>query len=111
MQSPHSLAPVGPGTLQEVRNNWLPRSRLSLVTALGICVAVSVGAIALTLSRHSGLSSASRAAANAELLDQRLQRAATQALGDRRGTIIVMDPQTGRIRAIEIGRASCRERV
>ena len=100
MQSPQSLASVSPGTLQEVRNNWLPRSRLSLVTALGLCVAVSVGAIALTLSRHSGLSSASRAAANAELLDQRLQRAATQALGDRRGTIIVMDPQTGRIRAI-----------
>src|SRR5258705_1715211 len=102
MQSPHSLASVSPGTLQEVRNNWLPRSRLSLAAALGICVAVSVGTIALTLSRlsrHSGLD-ASRAAANAELLDQRLQRAATQALGDRRGTIIVMDPQTGRIRAI-----------
>jgi len=116
MQSPHSLASVSPGTLpadtgtvgvlpassfpvQEVRNNWLPRSRLSLAAALGICVAVSVGAIALTLSRHSGLS-ASRAAANAELLDQRLQRAANQALGDRRGAIIVMDPQTGRIRAI-----------
>jgi stage II sporulation protein D len=98
MQSSHSLASVSPGTLQEVRNSWLPRSRLSL-SALGICVAVSVGAIALTLSRHSGLS-ASRAAANAELLDQRLQRAATEALGDRRGAIIVMDPQTGRIRAI-----------
>ena len=98
MQSSHSLASVSPGTPQEVRNSWLPRSRLSL-SALGISVAVSIGAIALTLSRHSGLS-ASRAAANAELLDQRLQRAATQALGDRRGTIIVMDPQTGRIRAI-----------
>jgi stage II sporulation protein D len=116
MQSPHSLASVSQGTLpadagtvgglpassfpvQEVRNNWLPRSRLSLAAALGICVAVSVGAIALTMSRHSGLS-ASRAAANAELLDQRLQRAAVQALGDRRGAIIVMDPQTGRIRVI-----------
>lgn len=33
-------------------------------------------------------------------LDQRLQRAAALALGDRRGTIIVMDPQTGRIRAV-----------
>src|SRR5258705_2244835 len=101
MQSSHSLASVSPGTVQEVRNSWLPRSRLSL-SALGICLAVSVGAIALTLSRlsrHSGLS-ASRAAANAELLDQRLQRAATQALGDRRGAIIVMDPQTGCIRAI-----------
>ena len=33
-------------------------------------------------------------------LDQRLQQAATLALGDRRGAIIVMDPQTGRVRAI-----------
>jgi stage II sporulation protein D len=33
-------------------------------------------------------------------LDQRLQQAATLALGDRRGAIIVMDPQTGRIRAV-----------
>ena len=102
MQSPHSLAAVNPGPLREVRNSWLPCSRLSLAAALGICAAVSVGAIALTLSRLSrpGLSASRAAAANAELLDQRLQRAATQALGDRRGAIIVMDPQTGRIRAI-----------
>ncbi|HSS20656.1 MAG TPA: SpoIID/LytB domain-containing protein [Pyrinomonadaceae bacterium] len=33
-------------------------------------------------------------------LDQRLQVAATLALGDRRGAVIVMDPQTGRIRAV-----------
>jgi stage II sporulation protein D len=116
MQSPHSMASVSQGTLpanagtadvslassvpvQKVRYNWLPRSRLSLAAALAICFAVFAGAIGLSLSQHSGLS-ASRAAANAELLDQRLQRAATQALGDRRGTIIVMDSQTGRIRAI-----------
>jgi stage II sporulation protein D len=37
---------------------------------------------------------------NAEQFDQRLQQAATLALGDRRGTVIVMDPQTGRIRAV-----------
>ena len=116
MQSSHSLASVSPGTLpagagttdvalassvpvQEVRNNWLPRSRLSLAAGLAICLAVFGGAIGLRLAGHSGLSP-SRAAANAELLDQRLQRVATQALGDRRGAIIVMDPQTGRIRAI-----------
>jgi stage II sporulation protein D len=33
-------------------------------------------------------------------LDQRLQQAATLALGSRRGAVIVMDPQTGRVRAI-----------
>jgi len=33
-------------------------------------------------------------------IDQRLQHAATLALGERRGAVIVMDPQTGRIRAV-----------
>ncbi len=33
-------------------------------------------------------------------LDLNLQRAATTALGERRGTVIVMDPQTGRVRAV-----------
>ena len=37
---------------------------------------------------------------NADDLDQRLQHAATVALGDRRGAVIVMDPQTGRVRAV-----------
>ena len=33
-------------------------------------------------------------------IDDALQRAATDALGQRAGTIIVMDPQTGRVRAV-----------
>ena len=37
---------------------------------------------------------------NDDQLDQRLQQAATLALGDRRGAIIVMDPQTGRVQAV-----------
>ena len=73
MQSPHSLASVSQGTLpadagtaevsfsssvplQKVRNNWLPRSRLSLAAGLAICFAVLAGAIGLRLSQHSGLS-------------------------------------------------------
>ena len=35
-----------------------------------------------------------------DTLDRNLQRAANTALGERRGTVIVMDPQTGRVRAI-----------
>ena len=115
MQSQHLLASLRQGTLpadadtadvsssvslKEVRNNWLPRSRLSFAAGVAVCFAVFGGAIALKLTLHSSFSSSRAAAANAELLDQRLQRAATQALGDRRGTIIVMDPQTGRIRAM-----------
>ena len=73
---------------------------LSGVVTIAICVVVLGGTVALKLFRHAGISASGAAAANAELLDQRLQRAATLALGDRRGTVIVMDPQTGRIRAV-----------
>src|SRR5438445_7020786 len=37
---------------------------------------------------------------NEDEIDAALQQAATDALGQRGGTIIVMDPQTGRVRAI-----------
>ena len=115
MQSPPSLASVSQGTLPPAagtadvsspaaipgaRHNWLPRSRLTFAAGLAICVAVFSGAVAFKLARHSGVSLSGAAVANAELLDQRLQRAAIQALGDRRGTVVVMDPQTGRIRAV-----------
>ncbi|MGH9871387.1 MAG: SpoIID/LytB domain-containing protein [Pyrinomonadaceae bacterium] len=73
---------------------------MSGVATIAICVVVLGGTAALRLVRHSSLSASGAAAANVEQLDQRLQRAATLALGDRRGTIIVMDPQTGRIRAV-----------
>ena len=52
---------------------------------------------AFTPARHPV---ASTPTANAALIDQRLQQAAARALGDRRGTVIIMDPQTGRIRAV-----------
>ena len=68
-------------------------------TALTICVLIFAWAIVLKATRPSSFS-ASSAESIAANLDQRLQRAATLALGDRRGTIIVMDPQTGRIRAV-----------
>src|SRR6188768_3449665 len=36
----------------------------------------------------------------AGVVDEQLQRVAAAALGNRRGTVIVMDPQTARVRAI-----------
>ena len=63
------------------------------VIATGLAVAFKFPA---TFSFHSPAANAN----SADDLDQRLQRAATLALGDRRGSIIVMDPQTGRIRAL-----------
>src|SRR6185369_8499839 len=38
--------------------------------------------------------------ANASEVDQALARAATEALGDREGAVLVMDPHTGRVRAV-----------
>ncbi len=72
------------------------RARLFLLTALALCAAVFVWS--LTAGRRS--TSSASASANADAVDQHLQRAATLALGDRRGAVIVLDPQTGRIRAV-----------
>src|SRR5262245_56478103 len=38
--------------------------------------------------------------ATGKVLDEDLKRAATEALGDREGAVIVIDPQTGRLRAV-----------
>src|SRR6267142_101386 len=81
---------------QKLRAQGMNPARLSLLTALALCVAVFVWSLAA--DRRANPSSSS--SANADNLDQRLQRAATLALGDRRGTVIVMDTQTGRIRAV-----------
>lgn len=69
-----------------------------------------VGVIMLTLavgpSRFPGFAALSAAASSwfaentDDEIDQRLQLAATSALGDRKGTVIIMDPNTGRIRAV-----------
>jgi stage II sporulation protein D len=73
--------------------------RFSLIASLVICVVVLAWAALPGGGRHSSFS-LGLTTTNAEQLDQRLQQAATLALGDRRGTVIVMDPQTGRIRAV-----------
>ena len=70
--------------------------------ALWAVIVVSVGlgawAIAANIERAS-LRGSSWAVREAQL-DNRLQQIATMALSDARGTIIVIDPQTGRIRAV-----------
>ncbi len=69
-----------------------------------------ISVIALTLaigpSRFPGLAALSGAASSwfaeniDDEIDHRLQQAASSALGDRKGTVIIMDPDTGRIRAV-----------
>src|SRR6202521_5500822 len=79
------------------QRNWINSTRLLL---LGACVVVSFGTITLRSTRHSPFSASLAESAAEDNLDQRLAHAATAALGERRGTVIVMDPQTGRVRAI-----------
>jgi len=92
----------GPGvTANAIRQRtWTSPSRLLLLSVATICVAALLGTITLTSSSHSPFSASSLESANEADLDRRLAQAATAALGDRRGTIIVMDPQTGRVRAV-----------
>jgi stage II sporulation protein D len=61
---------------------------------------ISLGAVRLSSSRYSDSSGSWAESADEDKLDQHLASAATRALGDRRGTVIVMDPQTGRVRAV-----------
>ena len=76
--------------------------RLVVFSVLTICLAISGWNIARKATWQSNFFASAgllNEAAEVEL-DQRLQHAASAALGDRRGTIIVMDPQTGRVRAV-----------
>jgi stage II sporulation protein D len=75
----------------------LPHIRRQSRVILCLITICLFSAWAFTPARHPV---AYTSTANAALIDQRLQQAATRALGDRRGTVIVMDPQTGRIRAV-----------
>jgi stage II sporulation protein D len=83
-----------------LRSNSTQPLCLSLFAVLAICIAFFVWAVALKPGRFFEVPNSLAAAARAEANDQRLQNAATLALGDRRGAIIVMDPQTGRVRAV-----------
>lgn len=84
---------------QKLISNWIPTRQLAASIILAICMVVFGWAVVLKATRHFS-STSSAELANADDLDQRLQRAAILALGDRRGAVIVMDPQTGRIRAV-----------
>jgi len=73
---------------------WLSRS------AVMVCVVIALGIITLKSTKYSFLSASLVESVNEDSLDQRMAHAATAALGERRGTVIVMDPQTGRVRAV-----------
>src|SRR5687768_10325111 len=76
----------------------LTQSRLML------CATVSMIVLLIGLSRPSAwtpnLVISNQPVVSEEDVDDALQRTAATTLGSRKGTIIVMDPQSGRIRAI-----------
>jgi stage II sporulation protein D len=104
MQARRSLFPTSDGPLTaapsrtpRIRINWMTQPRLSVFALVIFCTAVFALTFVLNAARRSNAFTSST---NADLIDQQLQHAASVALGDRRGTVIVMDPQTGRVRAV-----------
>ncbi len=79
---------------------WVDSRRLRPLVAVVICFLIIASVVVIKGKRYFSLVGSSAEAINADTLDRSLQRVATLALGDRRGAIIVMDPQTGRIRAV-----------
>jgi stage II sporulation protein D len=76
--------------------------RMVVFSALTVCLAISGWNVGRRATWNTDLfASAGLVNETREVeLDQRLQTVATSALGDRRGAIILMDPQTGRVRAV-----------
>lgn len=86
-----------------------PRPR-SLAFLLIFCASVAVVAFASFSGREAldekpALGGGAAVSADAEM-DAALERAAREALGDAEGTVVVMDPQTGRLRAVVNPRAA-----
>ena len=93
------------GSLPGKRQNRQLRGvapRLLVPLLSGVCLVVlGVAYIFLGFSSRASLfNSEFQRQERDDSLDARLQHAATSALGERGGTVIIMDPQTGRVRAV-----------
>ncbi len=79
---------------------WLRFTLRIFLSSLAISlIVVGVGLALKTITVPNRVTLAMTSAEEDEL-DRRLQQSAVAALGERGGTIIVMDPQTGRVRAV-----------
>lgn len=82
-----------------------------LALLLAICASVAAVTFA-SFSRRKALdvgTARASVASSEDEVDAQLERAAREALGDADGTIVVMDPQTGRLRAVINSRAAFNE--
>src|SRR6266516_2046005 len=80
------------------RADRFKQSQVLLLAVAGLSIFVA-GLTRLSPSNPS-FSSTETSIASEDAVDAALQKAASDALGQREGTIIVMDPQSGRVRAI-----------
>ncbi|MDX6614645.1 MAG: stage sporulation protein [Blastocatellia bacterium] len=80
------------------RLEWNPY--LQLLVLASVCCAILFATVSQRSIRWSSSSSSASAPTSEDLVDTALQKAATSALGEREGAIIVIDPQSGRIRAV-----------
>jgi SpoIID/LytB domain protein len=83
-----------------IRWPWLSASKRWAVCCLSIAVVIVAGWSFAVTPKQRSLVSVNAVITKEERVDERLQQAIATALGDQRGTIIVMDPQTGRVRAV-----------
>ncbi|MFN2493105.1 MAG: SpoIID/LytB domain-containing protein [Pyrinomonadaceae bacterium] len=93
----------------EVLENGLPGegvphgagfNRIRLLIVIPICLMLSGWILSRNGARFSSWFNSSTGEIREDQLDSLLQRVASASLGQRRGTLIVMDPQSGRIRAV-----------
>ena len=98
-----------------IRRDTLPpllRSRaLALALLLTICASVAVTLASFRGAKEAGAEPERAAAAvvGGGETDARLERAAAEALGKAEGTVVVMDPQTGRLLAVVNPQVAFRE--
>lgn len=83
---------------------------IAVVTTLCVCAALLCSCSLVRDAEELPLTSAAAVFSEAEI-DAGLQRAATAALGGREGTIVLIDPQTGRLRAVVNSRFAFEEAV
>lgn len=80
------------------RSEWFRSFHLLLVA--GACLSILLAGFSHRSSWTNSFDFTEPATVSEDDIDAALQQAATAALGRREGTIIVMDPQSGRVRAV-----------
>ncbi|MGH9966715.1 MAG: penicillin-binding transpeptidase domain-containing protein, partial [Pyrinomonadaceae bacterium] len=84
---------------QHPRRNYY-RAKHWILYTVGACVAIFCFNFARPANWSANLSFSQSNQFNEDRIDRDLTLAATTALGERVGTVIVMDPRTGRVRAV-----------